>query len=151
MRTPSTKQCVIDVSKTQQQSGVIHQTLMSPSSTYSGNQSLISCSADSVESDPWQTLRPTLSSQHHKTAAALQSVRSSTIMCDVSPVRIFWRSLRSQIRTVSRSSPTKSAVEIRRKKKSSSLVFPETFYSEQPTPIKMPEGHLLISSPLLSS
>lgn len=30
------------------------------SSTHSGNQSLISCSADSVESDPWQTLRPTL-------------------------------------------------------------------------------------------
>ena len=28
--------------------------------THSGNQSLISCSADSVESDPWQTLRPTL-------------------------------------------------------------------------------------------
>lgn len=28
--------------------------------THSGNQSLISCSAESVESDPWHTLRPTL-------------------------------------------------------------------------------------------
>lgn len=30
--------------------------------THSGNQSLISCSADSVESEPWHTLRPTLAS-----------------------------------------------------------------------------------------